>query len=148
MSWTEPPREGRVEIMAAEKRELDGLRSIVKEKIHDAAAAAEAGLSADTRFTLAYDAARTLALIIVRASGRRPKGVGAHAGTFAALALADPAFTAMSDYFDSCREKRNTSEYDYAGGVTDTEADELLKTAKQFAKDAEAWVAANHPHLA
>jgi len=51
--------------MAAEKRELDGLRSIVKEKIHDATAAAEAGLSADTRFTLAYDAARTLALIVV-----------------------------------------------------------------------------------
>ncbi len=54
----------------------------------------------------------------------------------------------MSDYFDSCREKRNTSEYDYAGGVTDTEADELLKTAKQFAKDADAWIAAHHPELA
>ena len=41
--------------------------------------------------------------------------------------------------------KRN--DCDFAGGVTDTEADALLKTVEQFAKDAEAWVKARHPHL-
>ena len=30
-------------------------------------------LSADTRFVLAYDAARTLSLIVVRAAGYRPR---------------------------------------------------------------------------
>lgn len=37
---------------------------------------------------------------------------------------------------------------DFAGGVTDTDADGLLKTVQQFAIDAEAWIKAKHPTLA
>ena len=44
--------------------------------------------------------------------------------------------------------KRNDCEYDFAGGITDTDADGLLKSVQQFAMDAEAWIAAHHPHLA
>ena len=36
----------------------------------------------------------------------------------------------------------------FAGGVTDTDADGLLKTVQQFAIDAEAWIKAKHPTLA
>jgi hypothetical protein len=43
--------------------------------------------------------------------------------------------------------KRNLSEYTDAGIVTETEAEELLKAARQFAIDAEAWIKANHPSL-
>jgi hypothetical protein len=147
MSWAWLEKEGYVEAMAPDKGELDGLRSIVKEKIRDAATAAAADLSADTRFTLAYDAARNLARIIVRAAGYRPRENGGHSSTFIALKAADRAFAETADYFEQCRRKRNTSEYDFAGGVTDTEAEDLLKAVKQFAKDAEAWVAAHHPEL-
>jgi hypothetical protein len=104
-------------------------------------------LSSDTRFVLAYDAARTLSLIVVRSSGYRPKAQAAHYNTFLALAEADPAFNKLSLYFDGCRVKRNNSEYDAAGGVSDTDADSLLKTVKQFAVDAEAWMRAHHPNL-
>jgi hypothetical protein len=86
-----------------------------------------AGLSADARFAMAYDAARTLSLLIVRATGYRPRTVGAHYNTFLALETADPAFAALSAYFDGCRMKRNSCEYDFAGGVTDTDAEGLLK---------------------
>jgi hypothetical protein len=149
MSWARLEKRGFVEALAPDKGELDGLRSIVKEKIRDATAAQAAGLSADSRFTLAYDAARNLAMIVVRATGYRPRHEdgGGHGSTFLALKTAEPAFTTEAEYFDTCRGKRHTGLYDYAGGVTDTEADELLKTAQQFAKDAEAWVAARHPHL-
>ena len=44
--------------------------------------------------------------------------------------------------------KRNASEYDFAGGVSDTEAEGLLTAVRQFAADAEAWIAAQYPHLA
>jgi hypothetical protein len=108
---------------------------------------AAAGLSADARFIMAYDAARTLSLIIVRAEGYRPRSVGAHYNTFAALEAADSAFAALSAYFDGCRMKRNDCEYDFAGGVSDTDADGLLKAVQQFAIDAEAWVKARHPRL-
>ena len=43
--------------------------------------------------------------------------------------------------------KRNQCEYDFAGGVTDTDADALLKAVRQFALDAEAWIRIHHPHL-
>jgi hypothetical protein len=41
-----------------------------------------------------------------------------------------------------------SSEYDFAGGVTDTDADALLKTVRQFGIDAEAWIKTKHPTLA
>jgi hypothetical protein len=43
--------------------------------------------------------------------------------------------------------KRNQCEYDFAGGVTDTEADALLKSVSQSAVDAEAWVKSHYPQL-
>ena len=109
---------------------------------------AAAGLSADIRFVIAYDAARTSALIVVRAEGYRPRAVGGHYNTFVALEAADAAFATLSAYFDGCRMKRNDCEYDFAGGVTETDAAGLLAAAKQFAIDAEAWVKARHPQLA
>jgi hypothetical protein len=86
--------------------------------------------------------------IVVRAAGYRLRAVGGHYNTFVALEAADPAFAGLSAYFDGCRMKRNASEYDFAGGVSDTEAEGLLTAVRQFAADAEAWIAAQYPHLA
>lgn len=131
---------------APSKKELDNLRSIVTRSLNDVAAK---GLSEDARFVQAYDAARTLSLILVRASGYRPKSTGGqHYNTFLALEAVDPSFAALSAYFDGCRTKRNVSEYDFAGGVTHTDADGLLKAVQKFAVDADAWVRAHHPSLA
>lgn len=97
---------------------------------------------------MAYDAARTLSLSIVRAAGYRPRSVGGHYNTFLALEAADPAFAALSAYFEACRTKRNNSEYDLAGGISEMDADDLVKTVQQFAVEAKRWVQARHPHLA
>jgi hypothetical protein len=105
------------------------------------------GLSADARFVLAYDAARTLSLILVRSEGYRPRSVGGHYNTFLALPEADPAFAPISAYFDGCRMKRNSCEYDFAGGVSDTDAESLLKAVQQFKIDVEVWMTARHPNL-
>jgi hypothetical protein len=145
MSWATLQANNKVTASAATKAELDQLRSIVRRSLTDATAP---GLSADARFTMAYDAARTLSLILVRASGFRPRSVGAHYNTFLALQTADPAFAALSAYFDGCRITRNASEYICAGGISDTDANGLLAAANQFAIDAEAWVKAHHPKLA
>jgi hypothetical protein len=144
MSWAKLLADSRVTALPPNKAELDNLRSIVARSLRDVAAA---GLSADARFTMAYDAARTLSLLIVRASGYRPRTVGGHYNTFLALEAADPAFAALSAYFDGCRIKRNSCEYDFAGGVSDTDAEGLLRAVEQFAVDAEAWIQAGYPHL-
>ena len=46
-----------------------------------------------------------------------------------------------------CRLKRNGCEYDFAGAVTDTDAEGLLVAAKQFAADVETWIKAHHSSL-
>jgi len=145
MGWEKLLADRAVTALPPTKQELDNLRSIVTRSLRDVSAP---GLSVDARFVMAYDAARTLSLMVVRAAGYRPRSAGAHYHTFAALEAADSAFVAISAYFDGCRIKRNVSEYEFAGGVTDTDADGLLKTVKQFAIDAETWIKAHHPSLA
>src|SRR5580692_9691589 len=109
MSWAKLLSDNRVTRIPPSKAELDNLRSIVTRSLKDVTAA---GLSADARFIMAYDAARTLSLIIVRAAGYRPRSVGGHYNTFLALEAADASFAKLSAYFDGCRMKRNDCEYD------------------------------------
>jgi hypothetical protein len=144
MGWKELLDDNRVIVEPPNKVEIDSLRSIVARSAKDVAAP---GLSADTRFVLAYDAARTLALIVVRAEGYRPRSVGGHYNTFLALAAADPAFYNLSIYFDGCRMKRNNCEYDCAGMVSDTDAESLLEAVVQFMADVEARLRDRHPQL-
>lgn len=145
MSWPKLLADRRIAKLPPSKAELDNLRSIVARSLRDAAAT---NLSADAQFVMAYDAVRTLSLMIVRAEGYRPRSVGGHYNTFLALEAADPAFSKLSAYFDSCRIKRNKCEYVSAGGISDTDAEELFTTAERFAKDCETWIKRRHPALA
>ena len=52
-----------------------------------------------------------------------------------------------AEYLDACRTKRNTVEYDYVGGATDEDADELLAFTKDLKRDVLAWLRENHPKL-
>lgn len=105
------------------------------------------GLSDEQRFLIAYDAARTLALMIVRASGYRPKKLGGHYNTFVALSASDLSFAQTALYLDICRLRRNDSEYDFAGGISKADADELSQVVMKFRQDAERWIAAKDASL-
>jgi len=144
MSWKKLLAKNRVTAEPPSKAELDNLRSIVTRSLKDVSAP---GLSADAQFVLAYDAERTLSLIIVRAEGYRPRSVGGHYNTFLALEAADPPFATLSAYFDGCRIKRNECEYDFAGGISETDAEGLLTAVQRFVIDAAAWVKGRHPDL-
>lgn len=82
----------------------------------------------------------------VAGAGYRTSGMGHHQTTFEAAELAlgagSAAFTA---YFDACRRKRNTVDYDRAQVATGTEATEILKRAKDFLALTEGWISQNHP---
>ena len=71
MSWAKLLADKRVTPLPSSKAELDQLRSIVTRSLQDATTA---GLSADARFVMAYDAACTLSLLVVRAAGYPPVG--------------------------------------------------------------------------
>lgn len=50
-------------------------------------------------------------------------------------------------YFELCRRKRNTLDYDVANVVSDTEAAEVLQKAQEFKQEVETWIATNHPRF-
>jgi uncharacterized protein (UPF0332 family) len=105
-------------------------------------------LSPDWQFGIAYNAALKLCTILLYASGYRPEKNLAHYRTLAALPiiLGDDRKD-DADYLDTCRAKRNTAEYDTAGSVSQSEANELREFAKQLRTDVTAWLKANHPTL-
>jgi hypothetical protein len=53
----------------------------------------------------------------------------------------------QSRYFNSCREKRNITDYDLAGHITESEVAKLVTEAKHFKKEVLAWLKKHHPAL-
>jgi hypothetical protein len=49
---------------------------------------------------------------------------------------------------DKFRQKRNISDYERAGLVTEQEAEEMIALAKQLRDDVEQWLRIHHPKLA
>jgi uncharacterized protein (UPF0332 family) len=59
-----------------------------------------------------------------------------------------PPITQLAKYFNTCRKKRNTVDYNLANVVTETELRELLQKAQEFRELVEAWIAKNQPPFA
>lgn len=121
------------------------LFAIVDRDLSDAAG----DLSPDWRFGIAYNAALKLCTILLYAEGWRPERSLAHYRTLQALPLIlrerDPS---DADYLDACRAKRNTTEYDTPGLITEDEADELIAFARELRHEVLTWLSNHHPRLA
>lgn len=48
---------------------------------------------------------------------------------------------------DQLRKKRNITDYERAGAVSDSEAKEMIALAKKLREDVEKWIRSNHPKL-
>lgn len=107
-------------------------------------------LSADRRFSIAYNAVLQLAKMVLACEGYRASSKpGHHATTLeaAGLILGSTQQT-LIDYFDTCRRKRNQVNYDVSGAASESEADELVEKSEQFRQTVEAWITQKHSHLA
>ena len=145
MSWPALLADGRVRTHTTSKRELDDLRDVIARDIADASIAA---LSADRRFATAYNAALQTSKMIIACSGYRVTGIGHHQTTFEAAEIAlGPSSAAAFAYFDACRRKRNTVDYDRAAVASDTEATDILREAKNLLILSEQWISNYHPTL-
>ena len=144
MSLQEWAARGRLKPHETSKQEISDLFAIVDRDLCDA----EAAISSDWRFGIAYNAALKLCSILLRAEGFRAGRIGHHMTTIAALPLILKARSkADADYLDACRRKRNLVEYDRTGGATDAEADELVEFSRELRKDVLDWLRARHPGL-
>ena len=138
--------ERRVAEQRASKQELDDLRAIVERDLKDASLGK---LSGDSRFNLAYNAARTVATMAIRAEGYRVRGAGGqHFNTFLALEAAlGPGSAELSVYLDRCRMKRNQLNYDRALAVSETEVAELIERVAELRDGVEKHISQKHPEL-
>jgi len=145
VTWTQLLANNEVLRHKTSKKELDKLRSVIARDLADASLG---GVSADRRFATAYNAALQTAKMAIACAGYRVVATGHHRISFEIVKLAigkvaDP----YGDYFDRCRRKRNVIDYDDAFVATDTETQEIVAKAKEFANVVEQWIAKNHSSL-
>jgi len=145
MDYEKLLRERRIRRHRTNPQEIASLFQVVERDLADAAIAA---LSADRRFATAYNAALQAATAVMYSEGYRAHGIGHHSTTFDFLKEAmGRTIASLADYFDDCRRKRNRADYLGAGQISVTEAEDLLREAREFAAQAQAWIRDHHPEL-
>jgi hypothetical protein len=134
--WLKPHRTSR--------QEISNLLNIVERDLQDA----RREISADWRFGISYNAALKLCRILLSAEGYRPSHELQHYRTLAALPeILGEAKKADAKYLDDCRKKRNIVEYEYVGGASGPDADELIEFVKDLREEVMNWLKKNHPEL-
>ena len=134
--------QGRLRQHKTSKKEIENLLALVRRDITDAKVE---GLSSDRRFACAYNAVLQLATILLYCKGYEPEGLGHHFTVFQTMKIImGTDYYELADYFDSCRSKRNITDYDYAGGISDSEAEELIKDAERFLEVTLNWLNKNY----
>jgi hypothetical protein len=126
------------------KNEISNLFTIVDRDLRDA----KVSISDDWRFGIAYNAALKLCTILLHAEGYEAEKNLQHYRTIQAISIIlGKDRKKDSEYLETCRTKRNILEYDYIGGITEKDADELIGFATEFKADIAAWLKRHHPDL-
>ncbi len=104
-------------------------------------------LSADNLLSIAYSAGLVCAKIALAAAGYRAGHQSAHYWTIQSLKHTLGLDRMLVDRLDAFRKKRNVSDYEMVGAVTDREADEMLELAKFLRSKVEDWLRSRYPGL-
>ena len=143
MSLKELLAAGRLRPHKTGSQEIEKLFAVVDRDMKDARVA---GLSADRRFTIAYNAVLQTSRALLAARGYRTSGQGHHAAAFLALrSLLPKEHRPLLDYFDDCRSKRNLAEYTGSGVTSEQEAADLVKQAETFSRIVRKLIKKRHP---
>jgi len=136
---------GRLRAEPASADEIADLLGIVSRDLHDAGVEA---ISEDRRFEAAFNAARTVANVALRACGyRTAPQLGHHLKTVESLELtveADPRLIQKMRVFS---KKRNATSYDSAGNISRQELEEAIGVANELQRSVTAWLRQNHAEL-
>ena len=121
------------DLLAAADRDLADCRAV--------------GLSADWRLSIAHNAALLCATAALAASGFRAARDGHHYRIIQSLALTVKLEPTMVNELDRFRKKRNLSDYERSGVVSDREAEEMVQLATDLRHVVASWLRENHPSL-
>jgi uncharacterized protein (UPF0332 family) len=128
--------------------EITRLLEVARRDLADAAAS---GLSLDRQFAIAYEAAYSLAIVVLRAEGYRTRSgaAGHHWLAFAVLPeIVGEMAVARARYYQSCRRKRHQATYEQTGVATEAEVRELVADVEAFREEVLAWLHQRHPESA
>jgi hypothetical protein len=125
-------------------QEVADLLAIARRDLSDSRAA---GLSADWRLSIAYNAALQASTAALAAAGYRAGRDAHHYRTIQSLAHTIGADSALIAQLDAFRKKRNIGDYERIGTISDQEAKEMLDLAKDILRKVEQWLRTNHPEL-
>lgn len=125
-------------------KELINLLSLVNRDLRDAK---NKEISLDWRFNIAYNAGLQLATAVLYSAGHRVgRGESKHYRVIQAIPLVmGEQYSIYRDFFDSCRKKRNISEYDTVGTVSEKEVKELLEVVVDFKSNVEKYLKNLYP---
>jgi hypothetical protein len=128
------------------KQEISNLLAIVDRDLQDANT--QSSISDDWKFGIAYNAALKLCTVLLYASGYRPEKNLAHYRTLQSLPLVlGDHRKGDAEYLEDCRTKRNIVEYDYVGGASPIDAEDLVQFSKELKIEVLTWLRAHHPDL-
>lgn len=105
------------------------------------------GLSPDWHLNIAYNAALQLATAALAASRYRASREAHHYRVVQSLAFTIGADQGLIRQLDQFRKKRNLSDYERAGLVSEQEAEEMESLARDLRKRVQEWLKTTHPNL-
>ena len=124
------------------RQEIADLFGVVDRDLHDCQTP---GLSADWRLNIAYNAALQAAVAALAAEGYRTTRESHHHRAIQSLADTLGTDGCTISQLDVLRKKRNISDYERAGRVSDVEAEEMVLLAKKLREDLIRWLQSEHP---
>lgn len=125
-------------------QEIRNLLGVADRDLDDCRAA---GLSADWKMNIAYNAALQAATAALAACGFRASRDSYHYRIIQSLAFTLEMEAKLIAKFDKFRKKRNIGGYEQAGLVSEQEAEEMISLAEQLREATELWLQSNHPEL-
>ena len=105
------------------------------------------GLSSDRKLNTAYNAALQIAKAALAAKGYKAGREAHHFWTLQSLGLTLEYDKKLLEKLDGFRKKRNISDYERAGVISDKEADEMFELAKKLRSDVLIWLKTHFPIL-
>ena len=144
MSLQDWLNEGRLKTHNTSREEIGQLFAVFERDMADAQAE---GLSDDRRFTTVYNAALMVARAALAASGYRTSGEGNHYWTIQSLAFTLKPDAKTIQKFNKFRQKRNITDYEMIGMISDQEVSEMISLAQELRDMVTEWLKKNHPEL-
>jgi hypothetical protein len=125
----------------------DEIKKLLGVVDRDLADCQTASLSNDWRFAIAYNAGLQAAAAALAAAGYRASRDSHHYRVIQSLELTVGADAKLIRSFEAFRKKRNVSNYEVGGSISDSEVKEMIDIATRLRREVESWIRTNHPKL-